>query len=194
MQGTNAKKPIHHRTTAIFLGLIIGTAGIASAQITNPLICENATAFYQLWKDAAFGKDPNRTERAAWVISRSTGSDRFARWPASAARNSETWRGPLPEHAVALVHTHPDNMDEKPSGVDALIAQKTGMSLYIISSHGIWSITPDGELKKEAGRNWKNAKCTATSFSAEAAIGSSQDNTKFGRPAAARAPHGKGGQ
>jgi hypothetical protein len=167
-KGTNVKKQSHHQTAALLIALIIVTSGISFGQITDPLICENATLLYQLWKDAAFGKDPNRTEKAAWVISSSAGLYHFARWRTSAARNSETWLGPIPEHAVALVHTHPDNMDEKPSTLDSLIAKKTGLVLYIISSRGIWSIMPGGQCKKEAGRSWhQNPKCTATSVRAE---------------------------
>jgi len=181
------KKRIHHQTAAILFGLISATSGLApgcaqdtrAPAVAEPLICENATPFYQLWKDAAFGKDPNRTEKAAWVIFSSSGLYHFARWPASAARNTETWHGPIPEHAVALVHTHPDNMDEKPSTPDSLIAQKTGLTLYIISSHGIWSITPDGQYKKEAGRRWhQNPKCTATSIRAEVKHQRSQNSAK----------------
>ena len=121
---------------------------------TESLICEKLTSFYGLWKDAAFGKDPNRTEKAAWIISNSGGSYSFQRWPCSAARNKETWKGRVPDHAIALVHTHSVIVDEKPSRQDVHIAQKLRMTLYVISSKGIWSAAPNGQLKKHAGADW----------------------------------------
>jgi hypothetical protein len=118
------------------------------------LICKNLASFYELWKAAAFGKDPNRTEKAAWIISDSKGSYSFKQWPCSAARNKEIWKGQVPNHAIALVHTHSMIVDEKPSRRDVQVALQLKMILYIISSEGIWSVAPDGQMQKRAGPNW----------------------------------------
>jgi hypothetical protein len=133
---------------AIFAVLVLAR-GIGFCEAPDRLVCENLRLFYGLWKDSAFGMDPNRTEKAAWVILNSGGSFSFKRWPASGARNKEIWKGPVPDHAVALVHTHPVVVDEKPSHRDIQAAQKLRMVLYIISSKGIWSIAPNGQEKKQ---------------------------------------------
>src|SRR5262245_13392494 len=100
------------RILVVFSILILSTV---SGFGQEELICENLNSFYALWKDAAFGKDPNRTEKAAWVILSPEGSYELQRWPASGARNSETWKGEIPDRVVAIVHTHSVIMDEKPS-------------------------------------------------------------------------------
>ena len=142
---------------AIIAVLIL--AGPAFSETVERLICENRTLFYALWKDTAFGKNPSRIEKAAWIVLNPDGSYGFKRWPPSAARNSEIWRGPIPDHAVALVHTHPVNLDEKPSREDILIAEKLGMLLYIISSRGIWSVDEKGQVKKVVASGWYRNGC-----------------------------------
>ena len=124
------------------------------AGTTESLICEKLTSFYGLWKDAAFGNDPNRTERAAWIILDSAGFYNFKRWPCSAERNKEIWKGQVPDHAIALVHTHTVIVDEKPSRQDVQVAQKLKITLYVISIKGIWSVAPNGQMKKQIGPHW----------------------------------------
>jgi len=135
---------------AIVAILVMGPE-LSFSEMRDQLIRENEILFCELWKDSAYGKDPNRTERAAWVMLNPQGAYSFKRWPASAARNSETWKGPVPDHAVALVHTHPVNTDDKPSRGDILIAKKLKMIVYVISSRGIWSVDRNGKVKKERG-------------------------------------------
>jgi len=150
----------------VIFTLLVMAREIGFSEISDRLICENLTLFYSLWKDAAFGKDPNRTEKAAWIILNPAGSYTFQRWPASAERNSEIWRGPIPDDAVSLVHTHPITMFEKPSRQDFLIAQKLRMVLYVISSEGIWSVSPAGAIKKESDPQWhKKSVCPPVSIS-----------------------------
>lgn len=141
---------------AVVLFLIF-VAGLEFGFCDTPdgLICENLSSFYRLWKDAGFGNDPNRTERAAWVILGPGGSYSFERWPSSGARNSEIWRGPIPGNAVAQVHTHTAIADEKPSRSDTRAAQRTGMTIYVISSKGIWSVSPNGLKKKQSSQPWQ---------------------------------------
>jgi hypothetical protein len=111
-------------------------------------------SFYQLWKDSAFGNDPNRTERAAWIIRKDDGSLGFHRWRRSGAWAREIWVGPLPENIVGQAHTHPAKRDPMPSPKDKSLSQNTNLPLYTISERGIWRVTPDGKLTKIAGNNW----------------------------------------
>jgi hypothetical protein len=142
------------KISVIAIFAIFTLAGLTFGETEESLICENRTLFYGLWKDAAFGKDPNQSEKAAWIVLDPDGSYSFQRWPPSAARNSEIWRGPIPDLAVALVHTHPVNLDEKPSRGDVLVAQKLRMDLYVISSGGIWSVDQKGHVRKLVASRW----------------------------------------
>jgi hypothetical protein len=151
---TNVKKKGKFINIVLIYALFTMLAKTGFSETTESLICEKLTSFYGLWKDAAFGKDPNRTEKAAWIILDSKGSYSFQRWPCSAARNKETWKGRVPVHAIALVHTHSIIVDEKPSRQDGRIAQKLRMTLYVISSKGIWSVAPNGLIEKQAGPDW----------------------------------------
>lgn len=112
--------------------------------------------FYRLWKDSAFGKDPNRTERAAWILEV---SDRYEllRWPTSGARSQEFWRGPVPAYTIAQAHTHPANSQGEPSSNDIALCRKIGVPIYTISEHGIWVVTPDGAVRKLANSEWHRA-------------------------------------
>lgn len=115
--------------------------------------------FYELWRDSGFGKDPNRTERAGWIIRNSKDDLEYMKWPTTAARSSETWEGTIPQHTIALAHTHPATKDPKPSAGDRLLAKHIRVAIYTISEKGIWKVTPDGIVAKEAGFDWyKSAK------------------------------------
>ena len=110
---------------------------------------------YNLWTDSAFGKDPNRTERAAWIAQDSTGRIEVIRWRRSFARNSESWKGPVPPNVIAQVHTHCVIADPRPSQGDARLANRIKIPVYAISSNGIWKVGPDGKTEKVAGTRWK---------------------------------------
>jgi hypothetical protein len=110
--------------------------------------------FYQLWKDSAFGNDPNRTERAAWIIRKSDGIIEFVRWPSSGAWAREVWVGPPPENIVAQAHTHPAKRDPKPSSGDRSLSTRTNVPFYTISANGIWRVTTDGKMTKLTGNDW----------------------------------------
>ncbi len=115
--------------------------------------------FYELWRDSAFGKDPNRTERAGWILRNSNGEPEYLKWPTTAARSSESWEGPIPQNTIALAHTHPATKDPKPSAGDRLLSKNIRVAVYTISEKGIWKVTPDGIVVKEADFDWhKNAK------------------------------------
>lgn len=110
--------------------------------------------FYSLWKDSAFGNDPNRTERAAWILRKSDGNMEFVRWPRSGAWAMELWVGPVPEGIVGQAHTHPSMRGPMPSDADRALSKRMNVPLYTISVHGIWKATPDGKTTKIEGYNW----------------------------------------
>jgi len=83
-----------------------------------------------------------------WVVSRD-GEYSFVRWPWSAETNKEIWRGPPPDGAVAVVHTHPTATGEKPSSGDRDLAtgkqaNNIRMPVYVLHKNGIWKADPGG--------------------------------------------------
>lgn len=139
---------------------ILNLASLVFAQqIFNPLEqsglpCDVLVHFYQLWEDSSFGQDPNRTERSAWIVRNSGGKNECRKWPRSADRNKEFWTGPVPYNTVAQAHTHTVAVDPKPSQNDRIFSNRTNTPLYTISGKGIWKVTPDGEITKEANQDW----------------------------------------
>ena len=110
--------------------------------------------FYALWKDSGFGNDPNRTERAAWILRESSFEYTCLRWPTSGERNKEFWQGPLPPNTVAQAHTHTVVADPKPSSKDIHLCMSLGIPVYVISAGGIWVVTPDGEASRVQDSTW----------------------------------------
>lgn len=109
---------------------------------------------YGLWQDSGFGKDPNRAERAAWVVNDSVGGYLCIRWPRSDERNRELWRGEVPPNTIGQVHTHPVNVDPRPSRKDIALAIRTGMPIYTISDRGIWMADSYGAIYQVCTSNW----------------------------------------
>jgi HK97 family phage portal protein len=58
----------------------------------------------------------------------------------------------------AIIHTHPDNTDPKPSPADAAIAKQFGIPNYELSKNQLWVANPDGTSEKVADVEWKNGE------------------------------------
>jgi len=76
------------------------------------------------------------------------------RWPRSAERNKELWKGPVPLSTIAQVHTHTDQADPKPAGKDVALAKQIGIPVYTVSRSGIWVAKPDGTVHQLSGPVW----------------------------------------
>jgi hypothetical protein len=138
----------------ILFALIFSRAAEASDPEGRTIICENLTDLHNLWEDSGYGEDPNGTERAAWIVLNEQRVYEFIRWSRSDARNSEIWKGPVPENLVAQVHTHPENTDPRPSANDFLVALQVHVPIYIISKDGIWIGMPNGRMKRQETSGW----------------------------------------
>lgn len=83
----------------------------------------------------------NKNIRAMFVTFKN-GEFGFVRWPYSARLNSETWKGPLPECTVAIVHTNSAQASEKPSVTDHDLADgrqtpAVALPVYVLHIRGI---------------------------------------------------------
>jgi hypothetical protein len=105
-----------------------------------------------LFRDASYGLE--QTERAAWILGRPDGDVAWARWPATFLNGMEEWKGPVPDGAIGIVHTHPQLLDPLPSHADSKTARDLQMSVYTVSRRGIWKVTPRGEVVQVADHMW----------------------------------------
>ena len=99
---------------------------------------------YYLFQASGFGNNP--TEHSMWVTSKD-GKYRFVGWPWSAESGKESWKGPAPDGAVAIVHTHPSAKSERPSDKDHDLADgkqssSIRMPVYVLHRNGIWKAVP----------------------------------------------------
>lgn len=97
--------------------------------------------------------------RAMWVTFEN-GEYRVVPWPQTNEYYMQTWNGPLPEHAVAIIHTVPFGGSERPSAQDQELAngkQVSGFSLPVYALHhfAISKVVPGGsEPVKVRGAGW----------------------------------------
>ncbi len=99
---------------------------------------------YNLFKKSGYGNEP--TERSMWVTS-NNGQYGFVPWDWSAEYAKETWHGPAPKGAVAVVHTHPSSKSARPSRddhdlADGKKAKSIRMPVYDLHWTGIWKAEP----------------------------------------------------
>ncbi len=138
----------------VVFSLVILTCRFAFAEqeiVSQP---EVLNMMYRLWADSGFGKDPNRTERAAWIVNDSPNRYRCIRWPRSAERNREFWYAEIPQNSIAQIHTHTDKVDPRPAAHDIKLAKRIRIPIYTISSGGIWIADRNGIVKKICGSEW----------------------------------------
>jgi len=116
----------------------------------------------KLWKDSGYGFFAE--ERAAWILN-NDGVYSCIRWPRTAVRRRETWRGTKPDCAVALAHTHPNACDPRPSTSgpknDCLTASEQKVPNYVVSRQGVWKCEPCGKIsqeEKEGPNKWCEKK------------------------------------
>ena len=102
------------------------------------------TRSYELFQESGYGNNP--TEHSMWVTSKD-GQYGFVQWPWSAESAKETWKGPAPDGAVAVVHTHPSAKSERPSPGDHDLANgkqnsSIRMPVYVLHRNGIMKAVP----------------------------------------------------
>lgn len=98
------------------------------------------------------------TEAAAFIVDHGAGLAGCMEWPVSGLRQRQTYRGPVPFHAIAVVHSHP-GAARLPSGQDILEARRSGMPFYVVTRDSIWRANPDGSTTRvlQRSRWWSEA-------------------------------------
>jgi proteasome lid subunit RPN8/RPN11 len=85
-------------------------------------------------------------EVAAFVVREPDGNLQCVLWPTSGRADSQVFQGTVPDNVVAIVHTHPQRMDRKPSDGDIALARRLGLPNYVLSRYGIYAAEPSGEV------------------------------------------------
>jgi len=143
--------------------LLVGILAVARYQVLQTpqenrdsiaITCEMEHEFYRLWAASEFGRHPAAIERAAWIVNLPRNQRGLMNWPQSLESVREEWKGALPGNAIALVHTHPNFADPKPSRGDVKAARQIRLPIYTVSRSGIWVVTSDGTIVALLGERW----------------------------------------
>jgi hypothetical protein len=127
----------------IHLILVAAIAVAANAAIEEDEIFRSAggrSCFRDILKRSGFGMT-GPFERAAFVIQHSDGTYSCEAWPLAHKYLSEQFYGFLPEHTVAIAHTHPVQFP-RPSLQDQMEAVRLGIPIYTITIRGVYKATP----------------------------------------------------
>ena len=84
-------------------------------------------------------------ERAAFVIQNPDGSIQCQLWPAKHSYLAESFNGLVPEHTIAIVHTHPVDYP-RPSEQDKQEATRLGMPIYVLTIQGVYKAIPSVDV------------------------------------------------
>lgn len=98
----------------------------------------------------------SKREKAAWIIVNPKGEFKSVNWLNTPQQGKIFWTQPMPSNVVALVHTHPEYLDPRPSKQDQIEARRLHVCIFTLSRKGIWSVTPDGIVKQHANAGWSN--------------------------------------
>ncbi|HSB63387.1 MAG TPA: hypothetical protein VLJ18_04440 [Thermoanaerobaculia bacterium] len=107
------------------------------------------SGFLRLFAGVEFGFA--RFERAAWLLQEPDGPVRFLPWPFLGSYGKAAWPGRMPEGAIAVVHTHPNDSDPRPSTGDAALARRLGLPVLTLSRRSLWVAWPDERTSEIPG-------------------------------------------
>lgn len=139
---------------SVFAMSVFLITGLRAAEIKSLQKCEIRSLFYELFKEASLGRDPEQKEIAAWIVQNSEGKFGLIYWPRSVQRNRQDWNGLIPRNMVAQAHVHTVVADPRPSLADRAVARKINTTIYTLHVKGIFRVTPNGKIFKEADALW----------------------------------------
>lgn len=99
--------------------------------------------FEDLLAAGGYGRLPH--ERAAFLIRERGDALSLAPWPHGGHRHA-TFRGVVPDRAVAVLHTHPYG-EPQPSTRDREEARRLGMPVVVVTPGAVIAAMPDGSVR-----------------------------------------------
>src|SRR5258707_11451268 len=127
----------------LVLALIVFVPAMAEEAEEHDYIFDNVVGkmcFRDLLRDAGWSLN-GPWERAAFVIQNPDGSIACQCWPARHSYLTESFRGFIPTHTVAIVHTHPIQYP-RPSQQDKNEATRLGIPIYVLTIEGVFKAVP----------------------------------------------------
>ena len=126
--------------------------GLLFAVVLNLQLASTDAHF---WYDALLaesGYGRLQSERAAFLIREPDGTLTTQPWDAGRIRHA-TYRGPIPQRAIAVVHTHPHG-EPHPSSRDRAEARRLAIPVIVVTTEGVIAAMPDGREAhvRSAGR------------------------------------------
>lgn len=95
------------------------------------------------------------TEIAGFLVASNDESLQFQQWKGVAGVWRESYKGKVPEHVVAIVHTHPVSWSS-PSSTDIAESVRIGLPIYVVSEWRIWVVDPESRsIQVLANTGWK---------------------------------------
>jgi Prokaryotic homologs of the JAB domain len=132
--------------TAMLLLLLVANAGRAAELDRDRMM----VLAWDLLGSARYGLDSK--EHAAFLVVDERGELQLSRWPWQAESMRASYRGEVPRGAVAVVHTHPNELPN-PSGGDIALARKLGIGVYVITRTSI-TVTDGSRTTRIAYGDW----------------------------------------
>lgn len=130
----------------MLLLLLVATTGRASELDRDRVMI----LAWDLLGSARYGLDPK--EHAAFILAGERGELQLARWSWGAESMRASYRGEIPPTAVAVVHTHPNELPN-PSQGDIALARKLGIVVYVITRTSV-TVTDGSRTTQVAHGDW----------------------------------------
>ena len=144
----------------LFCIVLIGFMNARFAQAQAPNfdsfndLAMNDCKVMAIFADIYDGSQLMKREKAAWIIVNPKGEFESVRWLNTPQEGKIVWIDVLPSNIVAIAHTHPQYVDPRPSKQDQAEARRLHVCIFTLSRKGIWSVTPEGIIRKHANAGW----------------------------------------
>lgn len=114
---------------------------------------EIVRAYARLNAAAAMGR--YASEWAGFVVRKPNGRVDVILWP-SGEDLKATYKGPMPQGCVAVMHTHPARAP-RPSRQDLAEASRIGLPIVVITPEAVTVARPDATAEELLGKGWRRS-------------------------------------
>lgn len=116
----------------LFVGGVEAVPKSGQREFPGEIACEDSVLeqAWELLASAQFGR--SRREHAAFIVRGTDGTLALDRWPFAAESARATFRGRVPSGTVAIIHTHPNEL-EYPSVGDRRLAGRLELPVYVVT-------------------------------------------------------------
>ncbi len=124
------------------VSILLGALLLTPASQCGEVCGREALGLYgNLLAESGLGQEGR--EHAAFVVLRD-GALTMQRWPVG-SREHASYKGPIPEDSIAIVHTHPTRSSE-PSTKDFEVAKRLGLRVVVVTTRSLSMAESDGTM------------------------------------------------